>query len=264
MRLSTDLPACNRVHVSNLLNAYNKFNDPVMSGEPDLAIHALAMEASAILNQFRKRGMDDVIERTIVKRTLEADNLEELNGLVATFKAQLLAHDADVAVAHAALAASGSATISAPDAAAEGAEARHLQVEVPEHFTLTLCPAPRIARPRKVAHRLPLAENKAALQATKRMPAPAARSESEPSAVLLTAFRDVAFDAGQKSLAEGKLERIRVRALCEQFRAINPAAPVSLKCYLSREALRNAVQANDISMLYVGRAGEAAHTRWIL
>ena len=45
-----------------------------------------------------------------------------------------------------------------------------------------------------------------------------------------------------------------MRALCQNFRAIHPAAPVSLKCYLSKDALIAAVQANDISLLYVGRA----------
>ena len=71
------------------------------------------MAASDLLDQFRKRGMDDVIQRTIVKRTLDAENVGKLKRLIARFKAKIQAHYADVAAAQAALAAPGFDTNSA-------------------------------------------------------------------------------------------------------------------------------------------------------
>ena len=65
------------------------------------------MEASDLLDQFRKRGMDDVIQRKIVKRTLDAENVGKLKRLIARFKTKIQAHYADVAAAQAALAAPG-------------------------------------------------------------------------------------------------------------------------------------------------------------
>jgi hypothetical protein len=38
------------------------------------------------LDQFSKRGMDDAIQRLVVKKTFEAENLEKLRGLVAKFE----------------------------------------------------------------------------------------------------------------------------------------------------------------------------------
>ena len=65
------------------------------------------MAASGLLDQYLKRGMDDVIQRSIVKKTFEADIREKLKleGLVVKFEAAIQAHDAEVAAAQAALAA---------------------------------------------------------------------------------------------------------------------------------------------------------------
>lgn len=107
MRPSTDEPACKRVRVSNLLNC------PVMidGAPPYIDIDELA--ASDLLDQFRKRGMDDAIQRIIIKRTLDAENVGKLKRLIARFKAKIQAHHADVAAAQAALAAPGFDTNSA-------------------------------------------------------------------------------------------------------------------------------------------------------
>jgi hypothetical protein len=71
-------PNDKRVQVSNLLNCVVMFDGDT---PPVLDIDDLAIAASDLLDQFRKRGMDDVIQRSIVKRTFEADNLEKLKGL---------------------------------------------------------------------------------------------------------------------------------------------------------------------------------------
>jgi hypothetical protein len=49
------------------------------------------------------RGMNDAIQRTVINRTLEANNLEKLKGLIAIFEAAIQAHDAKVAAAQATL-----------------------------------------------------------------------------------------------------------------------------------------------------------------
>jgi hypothetical protein len=71
----------------------------------------LTLTASDLLDQFRKRGMDDVIQRSIDKRTLEAVKLEKIKGLIAKFEAAIQAHDAEVAAATSALEASDFAVI---------------------------------------------------------------------------------------------------------------------------------------------------------
>ncbi len=45
---------------------------------PVLDIDDLAMANSDLLDQSRKTGMDDVIQRSLVKKNIEADNLEKL------------------------------------------------------------------------------------------------------------------------------------------------------------------------------------------
>jgi hypothetical protein len=90
------------VRVSNLLNWVIMFDGDT---PPVLAIDDLAMATSDLLDQFRKRGMSNSIQRTIVNRTLEANNPEKLKGLVAKFEAAIQAHDTEVSAAHAALGA---------------------------------------------------------------------------------------------------------------------------------------------------------------
>ncbi len=60
----------------------------------DLAM--VIMVASAHLDQVCKRGIHDAIQRRVVERTFEANNLEKLKDLVANFKAVIQAHDAKV------------------------------------------------------------------------------------------------------------------------------------------------------------------------
>jgi lysyl-tRNA synthetase class II len=60
------------------------------------------MAASDLLDQFRKRGMGDTIQRSVVKKTFEAENLEELRDLAAKCEAAIQAHNAEVAAAQAA------------------------------------------------------------------------------------------------------------------------------------------------------------------
>jgi hypothetical protein len=71
--------------------------------EDDVDVDELAMSASELLNQYRKRGINDDIERRVLNNTHEARNLERLKGLVAKFEAAIQAHDAEVAAAHTAL-----------------------------------------------------------------------------------------------------------------------------------------------------------------
>jgi hypothetical protein len=63
------------------------------------------MAVSDLLDPFRDRGMNVAIQRTIVNRTLEANNLEKLKGLIAKFEPAIQAHDAKVAAAQATLSA---------------------------------------------------------------------------------------------------------------------------------------------------------------
>jgi hypothetical protein len=62
-------------------------------------IDDLAMTASDLLDHFRKRGMGDLVQRTVVNRTLEANNLEKLKGLIAKFEATIQDQHAEVAAA---------------------------------------------------------------------------------------------------------------------------------------------------------------------
>ncbi len=68
--------------------------------EDDVDVEELAMSASALLNQYRKRGINDDIERRVLNNTHEARNLERLKGLVAKFEAAIQARDAMVTAAH--------------------------------------------------------------------------------------------------------------------------------------------------------------------
>jgi hypothetical protein len=81
-----DEPACKRVRISNLLTC------TVIDGAmllDNVDIDDLAMSASDLLDQFRKRGMPDTIHRKILDKTYDANNLEKLNGLVAKFEAAI-------------------------------------------------------------------------------------------------------------------------------------------------------------------------------
>jgi hypothetical protein len=95
-----DKPACKGVQISNLLSCTIMFDGETLFLDDinDLA----AMAASDLLDQFRDRGLNDAIPRTVVNRTLEACNMEKLKVLIVKFKAAIQAHDAKVAAAQAA------------------------------------------------------------------------------------------------------------------------------------------------------------------
>jgi hypothetical protein len=80
--MSCKWPNDMRVQVSNLLNCVIMFDGDTL---PVLDIVDLAMEASDLLDQFRRRGMDDLIQRSVVKKAFEAENLGKLKGLVVKF-----------------------------------------------------------------------------------------------------------------------------------------------------------------------------------
>jgi hypothetical protein len=95
--LPDKLPSERRVQVSNLLNCVVMYH-----GEPlFLDIDDLAMQASALLDQFRSRGIGDLLQRVLVTRALKQNNRDRIIELVATFKAVIQDHDekfqADVA-----------------------------------------------------------------------------------------------------------------------------------------------------------------------
>ncbi len=92
-----DVPACKRVRISNLLS-YTVMFDGDMLLYNDI-FDDLAWSASELLNQFRKRGMDDTIQRKILNSTHDAKNPERLKGLVEKFDAAIQTHDAEVAAA---------------------------------------------------------------------------------------------------------------------------------------------------------------------
>jgi hypothetical protein len=69
--MSSKWPHDKRVRVSNLLNWVIMFDGDT---PPVLDIDDLAMAASDLLDQFRKRDMSDLIQRTIVKQTIRKNS----------------------------------------------------------------------------------------------------------------------------------------------------------------------------------------------
>jgi hypothetical protein len=63
----------------------------------------LALSASDLLDQFRERGMPDTIQRKVLDKTYEANDLAKLKDLVARFEAAIQNHDAKLAAAQTAL-----------------------------------------------------------------------------------------------------------------------------------------------------------------
>ena len=99
--MSSKQPSEARVQVSNLLNCAIMCDFDISF----LDVDELAMLASDLLDKFRKRGMPDEIQRKVLAKTYDVNDLEKLRGLVAKFKAAIEAHDAKVAAAQAALSA---------------------------------------------------------------------------------------------------------------------------------------------------------------
>ncbi len=77
------------------------FNGAMLLDNVD--IDDLAMSASDLLDQFRKRGMPNIIRRKVLEKTYDAINLEKLKGLVQKFEAAIQDHDAEVVAAQTAL-----------------------------------------------------------------------------------------------------------------------------------------------------------------
>jgi hypothetical protein len=102
--MSGKWPSEARVQVSNLLNR-------VIMCDLDFSFYAvddLALMASDLLDQFRKRGMPDAIQRKVLDKIYEPKDLAKIKDLVARFEAAIQTHDAEVATAQAALSAHAS------------------------------------------------------------------------------------------------------------------------------------------------------------
>jgi hypothetical protein len=56
---------------------------------PIVDIDDLAMAATDLLDQFRKRGMDDSVQRKLVGKALDLESVENLKGLIAKFEAAI-------------------------------------------------------------------------------------------------------------------------------------------------------------------------------
>jgi hypothetical protein len=67
-----DEAGCKRVRVSNLLTS-----TVIIGVMLDVDIDDLALSASDLLDQFRKRGMPDTIHRKVLEKTYAANNLEK-------------------------------------------------------------------------------------------------------------------------------------------------------------------------------------------
>jgi hypothetical protein len=105
--------AYQRVRVSSLLNCVlmlDGYTPPIVD------IDDLAMEATDLLDQFRKRGMEDSVQRKLVGKALDLESVEKLKGLIAKFETAIQAHNAEVAAAHAALEAQEFAALDHMDA----------------------------------------------------------------------------------------------------------------------------------------------------
>ncbi len=98
-RMSSKWPNEARVQVSNLRNCTIMCDGEFSFYDVD----DLALTATDLLDQFRKRGMPDTIQRKVLDHTYDAKNLEKLKDLVKNFKAAIEVHDAKVAAAQAAL-----------------------------------------------------------------------------------------------------------------------------------------------------------------
>ena len=108
--LSCKLPSERRVQVSNLLNCVIMYNGDFLD------IDDLAMQACALLDTFRSRGLVDSLQRALVTRALEQNNRDRVVQLLAAIKAVIKEHDdkvqadaADLAAAQVALLAHASA-----------------------------------------------------------------------------------------------------------------------------------------------------------
>ena len=104
------LPSERRVQVSNLLNCVIMYNGDFLD------IDDLAMQACALLDTFRSRGLVDSLQRALVTRALEQNNRDRVVQLLAAIKAVIKEHDdkvqadaADLAAAQVALLAHASA-----------------------------------------------------------------------------------------------------------------------------------------------------------
>jgi hypothetical protein len=214
-----------RVRVSNRLNCVIMF-DGAMTPVDD--IDDLAMAATDLLNQYRKKGMDDSVQRSIVTKTVEADNLEKLEGLIAKFKAAIQVHDAEVAAAHAALEASEFPDMDHMDVSfssipsfptdmpssgdskcnTEGTEGNSdANSQIGEVGMTSRC-TKRISRPQRKELRCHQAKHNATVLAAAR--AYNVRTGRTPTATgrcLLSEFRAFAFGYGRKYLQEGNLDK---------------------------------------------------------
>ena len=210
-----------------------------MPFEDDFDIDELAMSASALLIQYRKRGINDDTERRVLNNAHDARNLERLRVLIAKFEATIQAHDAEVAAAHTALVAhashdahvhthktfgvASSSAHASSCAASSGAIHEETVCATLAAARATACPGGRA-------------------RGTRRLP-------SDDIDRVRSEFRVFAFEAGREYYRKGNLEEIRLTAVIDSFRAKHTGrVPPSIKQGITVESWKEAVRANDINM----------------
>ena len=117
------LPSERRVQVSNLLNCVVMYQGDLLD------IDDLAMQACALLDQYRSRGISDSLQRNLVNRALDQNHRDRIIELLAAFKAVIKEHDEKVQADDANLAAAQVALLAHASAAS-----RHVSLaQAPMH-----------------------------------------------------------------------------------------------------------------------------------
>jgi hypothetical protein len=236
-------------------------------------IDDLAMAATDLLNQYRKKGMDDQVQRSIVKKTFEADNLEKLEGLIAKFEAAIQVHDANLAAAHAALEASefpdmdqsfSSIPSFSTDMPSSGDTECNTNLKGTEgnsdansqlgEVDMTSRCTKRISRPqRKELRRHQAKHNATVLAAARACNARTGRTPTATGRCLLSEFRAFAFEYRRKYL-----QGILTKPYCKQWSrpsrnctlmhhdVLNPLSP--------GKSEKRAVRENDIGLLVIAQS----------
>ncbi len=92
-QLNSTLPGCKRLCLSYIVD---------MSGdrdEPSLLEIGFGERANDLLDEMRKKGMQDSIMRTLVEWAIRKDDVEGLKHLLASLRKKVATHDADQSTA---------------------------------------------------------------------------------------------------------------------------------------------------------------------
>jgi hypothetical protein len=218
---------------------------------------------SGLLDPFRDRGMEDSIQRSIVKKTFEADNLEKLNCLIAKFKADIQAHDAKVAAAQAALAARefmdhidhmDESFASLPSCSTEMTSSCATPGNTEGSCTITISHTQR----KELRHHK---KNKSTsvLAAARAINARTGRPPSETVRCMLTEFRLLAFETGRQYMQKGTVDFIKLSTVIQDFKKLHPNSP-PLKSTITVDDWKKAVRANNIDMITMAQSGPEVKT----